>query len=52
MKLLKEVVLSMPDKRIGIEDTKKRLYEIMLMPEEKIETPPIPMPRQSQSFFT
>jgi serine/threonine protein kinase len=51
MKLLKEVVLSMPDKRIGIEDTKKRLYEIMLMPEEKIETPPIPMPRQSLSFF-
>jgi len=49
MKLLKEVVLSMPDKRIGIEDTKKRLYEIMLMPEEKIKTPP--MPRQSQSFF-
>ena len=51
LKLLKEVVLSMPDKRIGIEDTKKRLYEIMLMTEEKIETPPIPMPRQSQSFF-
>jgi len=51
MKLLKEVVLSMPDERIGIEDTKKRLYEIMLMTEEKIETPPIPMPRQSQSFF-
>jgi len=51
MKLLKEVVLSMPDERIGIEDIKKRLYEIMLMNEEKIETPPIPMPRQSQSFF-
>ena len=53
-KLLKEVVLSMPDERIGIEDTKKRLYEIMLMPEAKIETSPIPItiPTQSQSFFT
>lgn len=51
LKLLKEVVLSMPDERIGIEETKKRIYEIIKMKEEKIETSSIPIPRQNQSFF-